>query len=165
LLTSDLSAAEIKKLYRETIEKKKSTTEKNIGKKSDFQKTFPAEADAVPSESYKKIHASKMLKGKPAASGGTGSGQVLDSECGSFFNPGDNRISRTVYQEDHLSLSVTSLSFNPSNWECRQCPKTVLSPSLFYLIRTSLGSCRLSLENVSQSSGWNRGNWMSWETC
>jgi hypothetical protein len=123
LKTSDLSAAEIKKLYRETIEKKRSTSEKNNEKQSVYQKTFPAEADAVPSESYKKIHASKMLKGKQAASGGTGSGQVLDSECGSFFNPGDNRISRTVYQEDHLSLSVTSLSFNPSNWECRQCPK------------------------------------------
>jgi hypothetical protein len=64
-----------------------------------------------------------MLKGKPAASGGTGSDQVLNSECGSFFNSGDNRILRTVYQEDPLSLSVTSLSFNPVTWECSQCPK------------------------------------------
>jgi hypothetical protein len=100
-----------------------STPGNSSDKQSVYPKAIPAEADAVPSESYKKIHASKLLKGKPAASGGTGSVQVLNSECGSFFNPGDNRISRTVYQEDHLSLSVTSLSFNPTNWECSQCPK------------------------------------------
>jgi hypothetical protein len=64
-----------------------------------------------------------MLKGKPAASGRTGFNQVLNSECGSLFNSGDNRILRTLYQEDPMSLSVTSLSFNPVTWECSQCPK------------------------------------------
>jgi hypothetical protein len=119
---SDLSAAEIKKRYREIFSKENPTKGKNIDNQPVYSKAIPAEADAAQSESYKKIHASKMLKGVPAASGGTGTGQVLNSKCGSFFNPGDNRISRTVYQEDHLSLSVTSLSFNPTNWECSQCP-------------------------------------------
>jgi hypothetical protein len=177
LRISDLSATEIKKRYREIFAKESSTTENNIEKQPVCHKTIPAEADAVPSESYKKIHASKMVKGKPAASGGTGSGHVLDSECGSFFNPGDNRISRTIYQEDHVSLSVSSLSFNPSNWECRQCPKKhrvveqgggggiALSQSLSYRTRISRALSLLSLENVSRSSGWNRGRLMSWETC
>jgi hypothetical protein len=120
---SDLSAAEIKKRYREIVSKENLSKDKNFENQSVQSKAIPAEADAAKSDSYKKIHASKMLKGVPAASGGTGTGQVLNSECGSFFNPGDNRISRTVYQEDPLTLSVTSLSFNPTNWECSQCPK------------------------------------------
>jgi hypothetical protein len=103
--------------------KGKSAPGQTVKKSVVTTKAIPAEADAVPSDSYKKIHASKLLKGKPAASGGTGSDQVLNSECGSFFNPGDNRILRTIYQEDPLSLSVTSLSFNPVTWECSQCPK------------------------------------------
>jgi hypothetical protein len=125
---SDLSAAEIKKRYREIVSKENPSKDKNIGNQPVHSKAIPAEADAAQSDSYKKIHASKMLKGVPAASGGTGTGQVLNSECCSFFNPGDNRISRTVYQEDPLSLSVTSLSFNPTNWECSQCPKKTQDP-------------------------------------
>jgi hypothetical protein len=123
LRISDLSAAEIKKKYYEIMAKGKSVPGKISKKPAVTPKAIPAEADAVPSDSYKKIHASKLLKGKPAASGGTGSDQVLNSECGSFFNPGDNCILRTVYQEDPLSLSVTSLSFNPVTWECSQCSK------------------------------------------
>jgi hypothetical protein len=123
LRISELSAAEIKKKYYDIMAKGKSIPGKNLNKPAPTPKAIPAEADAVPSDSYKKIHASKLLKGKPAASGGTGSDQVLNSECDSFFNPGDNRILRTVYQEDPLSLSVTSLSFNPVTWECSQCPK------------------------------------------
>jgi hypothetical protein len=123
LRISELSAAEIKKKYYEIMAKGKSAPGQTVKKSVVTTKAIPAEADAVPSDSYKKIHASKLLKGKPAASGGTGSDQVLNSECGSFFNPGDNSILRTVYQEDPLSLSVTSLSFNPVTWECSQCPK------------------------------------------
>jgi hypothetical protein len=123
LRISELSAAEIKKKYLEIMAKGKSAPGQNVKQSVVTTKAIPAEADAVPSDSYKKIHASKLLKGKPAASGGTGSDQVLNSECGSFFNPGDNRILRTVYQEDPMSLSVTSLSFNPVTWECSQCPK------------------------------------------
>ncbi len=120
---SDLSAAKIKKRYHEIMAKGKSVPGKSSNKPVAYPKAIPAEADAVPSESYKKIHASKMLKGKPDASGGTGSDQVLNSKCGSFFNPGDNRIIRSVYQEDPPSLSVTSLSFNPITWDRSQCPK------------------------------------------
>jgi hypothetical protein len=89
---SNLSAAEIKKRYYEIMSKGKSVPGNSCAKTAGNSKAIPAEADAVPSDSYKKIHASKMLKGKPAASGGTGSDQVLNSKCGSFFNPGDNRI-------------------------------------------------------------------------
>jgi hypothetical protein len=52
--------------------KGKSVPGKNLNKPTAIPKAIPAEADAVPSDSYKKIHASKLLKGKPAASGGTG---------------------------------------------------------------------------------------------
>jgi hypothetical protein len=168
LRISELSAAEIKKKYYEIMAKGKSAPGQNVKKSVVTAKAIPAEADAVPSESYKKIHASKLLKGKPAASGGTGSDQVLNSECGSFFNPGDNRVLRTVYQEDPLSLSVTSLSFNPVTWECSQCPKkhkildqggggNALSPQSFSLIRIFRVFCQQSQESVCQLSALNRG--------
>jgi hypothetical protein len=177
---SDLSAAEIKKWYYEIMAKGKSVPGRYNNKPSVNPKAIPAEADAVPSDSYKKIHASKMLKGKPAASGGTGSDQVLNSECGSFFNPGDNRIIRTVCQEDPLSLSVMSLSFNPVTWECSQCPKkhrvfdrggggegggTALAPSLFSSTRIFLGFCRPYPANVCQLSDSNREKLTSWGIC
>jgi hypothetical protein len=172
LRISELSAAEIKKKYYEIMAKGKSAPGQNVKKSVVTTKAIPAEADAVPSDSYKKIHASKLLKGKPAASGGTGSDQVLNSECGSFFNPGDNRILRTVYQEDPLSLSVTSLSFNPVTWECSQCPKpgpggggTVLSPQLFLLIRTFRVFCQQFWESACQLSALNRGKLMNWGIC
>jgi hypothetical protein len=54
---------------------------------------IPAEADAIPSKTYTKIISSKMLKGKVGTIGGITSGQGV-SECGSFFNKGDNRVLR-----------------------------------------------------------------------
>jgi hypothetical protein len=152
--------------------KENPTKGKNTDNQPVYSKAIPEEADAAQSESYKKIHASKMLKGVPAASGGTSTGQVLNSECGSFFNPGDNRISRTVYQEDHLSLSVTSLSFNPTNWECSQCPKKhrifeqggggkCSVPVIVLSDQNFPGYCLLFPGNVSQLSGWNREKLMS----
>jgi hypothetical protein len=83
--------------------------------------SIPAEADAVPSKTYNSILSSKKLKGKVGTIGGTTSGQG-SSECGSFFNKGDNRILRSVYREDKSALSVSSLSFNPSKWLCSSCP-------------------------------------------
>jgi hypothetical protein len=64
-----------------------------------------------------------MLKGKAGTIGGIASGQG-NSECGSFFNKGDNRVLRTVYKEDIQSQSVSSLSFNPVKWVCAACPKS-----------------------------------------
>jgi hypothetical protein len=61
--------------------------------------SIPAETDAVPSKTYNSILSSKRLKGKVGTIGGTTSGQG-SSECGSFFNKGDNRILRSVYRED-----------------------------------------------------------------
>jgi hypothetical protein len=80
-----------------------------------------AEADAVPSKTYNKIISSKVLKGKVGTIGGITSGQGL-SECGSFFNKGDNRVLRSVYKEDILTMSISSLSFNPVKWVCSSCP-------------------------------------------
>ncbi len=82
---------------------------------------IPAEADAVPSKTYTKIISGKSLKGKVGTIGGITSGQGL-TECGSFFNKGDNRVLRSVYKEEILSMSVSSLSFNPVKWVCASCP-------------------------------------------
>jgi hypothetical protein len=69
--------------------------------------TIPAEADAVRSKNYRAIITSKMLRGKAGTIGGNASGQG-NSECGSFFNKGDNQVLRTVYKEDFPSQSVSS---------------------------------------------------------
>jgi hypothetical protein len=82
---------------------------------------IPAEADAVPSKTYTKIISGKVLKGKVGTIGGITSGQGL-TECGSFFNKGDNRVLRSVYKEEISSMSVSSLSFNPVKWVCASCP-------------------------------------------
>jgi hypothetical protein len=66
---------------------------------------------------FRAIITSKMLKGKAGIIGGIAYGQG-NSECGSFFNKGDNRVLRTVYKEDIPSQSVSSLSFNPVKWVC-----------------------------------------------
>ena len=84
---------------------------------------IPAEADAVPSKTYMSIISSKMLKGKVGTIGGITSGQGV-SECGSFFNKGDNRVLRSVYKEDISTMSVSSLSFNPVKWVCSSCPSS-----------------------------------------
>jgi hypothetical protein len=54
LRISDLSAAEIKKKYYEIMAKGKSIPGKNSNKPAFTPKAIPAEADAVPSDSYKK---------------------------------------------------------------------------------------------------------------
>jgi hypothetical protein len=90
---------------------------------------IPAEADAVPSKNYCAIISSKLLRGKAGTIGGIASGQG-NSECGSFFNKGDNWVLRTVYKEDIPSQSVSSLSFNPVKWICASCPK---SHPIFFL--------------------------------
>ncbi len=47
----------------------------------------------------------------------------MNYECGSFFNKGDNRVLRSVYNENVATLSVSSMSFNPITWLCNACPK------------------------------------------
>jgi hypothetical protein len=94
---------------------------KEPGPKKTVSPIPAAEADAVPSKTYNKIISSKVLKGKVGTIGGITSGQGL-SECGSFFNKGDNRVLRSVYKEDISTMSVSSLSFNPVKWVCSSCP-------------------------------------------
>jgi hypothetical protein len=107
---------------KKTIQKRRfQSGYKNIPKQK--SSPIPAEADAVPSKTYRAIISSKMLKGKAGTIGGIASGQG-NSECGSFFNKGDNRVLRTVYKEDIQSQSVSSLSFNPVKWVCAACPKS-----------------------------------------
>jgi len=85
---------------------------------------LPAEADVIPSDIYSKVHSSILLKKRPAAIGGTGPDlDIPHSECGSFFNKGDNRVVRSVFQVNNVDLSITSLSFNPASWICASCPK------------------------------------------
>jgi hypothetical protein len=83
---------------------------------------IPAEADATPSSTYESIVSAKKHKLCPPAIPGTGPHNVNYS-CGSFYNKGDNRVARTVYKENVASLSITSMSFNPTNWLCSACPK------------------------------------------
>ena len=83
---------------------------------------IPAEADATPSSTYESIVSAKKHKLCPPVIPGIGPHNVIYS-CGSFYNKGDNRIARTVYKENVASLSVTSMSFNPTNWLCSACRK------------------------------------------
>jgi hypothetical protein len=77
-------------------------------------KPIPAEADLILPKTYKAIVANI---------GGITSGQD-PIECGSFYNNSDNRVARSVYKEDLISMSVTSMSFNPKNWLSTACPKS-----------------------------------------
>jgi hypothetical protein len=79
------------------------------------------EKDATPSDIYKSILAAKIARVTPAAIPGTGQ-STADTSCGTFYNPGDNRIRRAVYKEKVAKLAVTSISFNPITWECASCP-------------------------------------------
>ncbi len=83
------------------------------------QKKIPiaAEADAVPSKKYRAIISGKQLKGKVGTIGGITSGQG-QSDCGNFYNKGDELILRSFYKEDISSMFISSLSFNPVNWVC-----------------------------------------------
>jgi hypothetical protein len=85
--------------------------------------TDVSEADAVPSKTYSAIISNKKKNEKASTIGGIASGQD-PTECGSFFNPGDNRILRSVYKEDVTSGSVSSMSFNPVTWMCTACPRS-----------------------------------------
>jgi hypothetical protein len=85
--------------------------------------TDVSEADAVPSKTYSAIITNKKKNEKASTIGGIASGQD-PTECGSFFNPGDNRILRSVYKEDVTSGSVSSMSFNPVTWMCTACPRS-----------------------------------------
>ncbi len=80
-----------------------------------------AEADAVPSSSYKAILNAKVNKLTPPAIPGIGPA-TAKLDCGSFYNTGDNRIRRSVYKENIANLMITSSSFNPVSWECASCP-------------------------------------------
>jgi hypothetical protein len=59
------------------------------------KKQDPVEPDAVPSKTYDAILTNKKKKEKAGTIGGIASGQG-PTECGSFFNKGDNRILRSV---------------------------------------------------------------------
>jgi hypothetical protein len=79
------------------------------------------EKDATPSDIYKSILVAKIARVTPSTIPGIGR-STADTSCGSFYNPGDNRIRRAVYKENVAKLSVTSISFNPVTWECASCP-------------------------------------------
>ncbi len=81
-----------------------------------------AEADAIPSITYKAIMSGRSVKNTYSFIAGTGTAKA-DKNCGSSFNTGDNRVSCSVYKENVATPTVSSLSFNPSVWECSACPK------------------------------------------
>jgi hypothetical protein len=85
------------------------------------KKTPEIEVDAVPTKIYKSILAAKINKITPPAIPGTGAASA-STDCGSFYNTGDNRIRRSAYKENVATLTVSSLSFNPVTWECASCP-------------------------------------------
>jgi hypothetical protein len=63
------------------------------------------------------------MKRLPAVLDGTGTNpKAVFTECGSFYNKGDNRIARSVVKEDICSGTVTSLSFSPQSWLCSSGP-------------------------------------------
>ncbi len=82
----------------------------------------PPESDAVASDTYKAIMAGRSVKNTPSTLRGTGRAKA-NTDCGSFFNTGDNRVSRSVYKENVAKMYVSSMSFNPVTWECSACPR------------------------------------------
>jgi hypothetical protein len=85
--------------------------------------TASSEPNAIPSKTYTAIIKNKKNSEKAGTIGGIASGQG-PTECGSFFNPGDNRVLRSVYKEDVTNVSVSSMSFNPVSWTCTACPRS-----------------------------------------
>jgi hypothetical protein len=81
----------------------------------------PPETDAIPSDTYKAIMAGSV-KNSPSTLRGTGRA-TANTDCGSFYNKGDNRVSRSVYKENVAKMYVSSMSFNPVTWECSACPR------------------------------------------
>ena len=80
------------------------------------------EPPATPSATYKAIMGGRSAKNSNSVLTGTGIAKSK-TNFGSFFNPGDNRVLRSVYKENVATLTVSSLSFNPVSWECSACPK------------------------------------------
>jgi hypothetical protein len=80
------------------------------------------EPPATPSATYKAIMGGRSAKNFNSILSGTGTVKSKNN-CGSFFNPGDNHVLRSVYKENVATLTVSSLSFNPVSWECSACPK------------------------------------------
>jgi hypothetical protein len=77
------------------------------------------EADTDPSDVYLSIKAENKMKRLPAVLDGTGTNpKAIFTECGSFYNKGDNRVARSVVKEDICTGTVTSLSFSPQSWLC-----------------------------------------------
>jgi hypothetical protein len=135
-------------------------------------KTVPAEADLIPPKTYKAIVANKKLKEKVGTIGGITSGQD-PIECGSFYNNSDNRVARSVYREDLISMSVTSMSFNPKNWLCTACPKShsvleggggaggMVGQSSLSRIKIFPPFFRRRRAAAWPSCGWSRPRWMT----
>jgi hypothetical protein len=84
--------------------------------------SLPAEKDSVPSDTYKAIMAGRSVNNTPYTLRGTGRA-CANTDCGSFYNKGDNHVSRSVYKENVAKMYVSSLSFNPVTWECSACPR------------------------------------------
>jgi hypothetical protein len=81
------------------------------------------ETDAKPSDVYQSIKAQNKMKRLPIVLDGSGTNpRPVFTECGSFYNAGDNRIVRSVLKEDICSGTVTSLSFSSGTWLCSSCP-------------------------------------------
>jgi hypothetical protein len=67
------------------------------------------EADMDPSDVYLSIKAQNKMKRLPAVLDGTGTNpKAIFTECGSFYNEGDNRIARSVVKEDICTVQVLS---------------------------------------------------------
>jgi hypothetical protein len=87
------------------------------------QVQYRPEADTDPSDVYLSIKAQNKMKRLPAVLDGTGTNpKAIFTECGSFYNKGDNRVARSVVKEDICTGTVTSLSFSPQSWLCLSCP-------------------------------------------
>jgi hypothetical protein len=82
----------------------------------------PIELDATASDMYKAIMAGRSVKNTPSTLRGTGRAPA-NTDWGSFYNKGDNRVSRSVYIENVAKMYVSSMSFNPVSWECSACPR------------------------------------------
>ncbi len=135
-------------------------------------KPIPAEADLIPPKTYKAVVANKKLKEKVGTIGGITSGQD-PIECGSFYNNSDNRVARSVYKEDLISMSVTSMSFNPKTLFCTACPKShsvleeggrggwMVGWSSLLRIKISLLFSLRRRAVAWRSCGWSRPRWMT----
>jgi hypothetical protein len=107
---------------KQTEFRKVPTSVKIQNKPLNTERSAPSEPDAVPSKTYAAILKNKKSSEKAGTIGGIASGQG-PTECGSFYNPGDNRVIRSVYREDITSVSISSMSFNPVTWSCSACPR------------------------------------------